>query len=286
MHLRTTLFTLALLTSCRTVTGPTWRAIDTERNTEVSIEEMAEALEGYDVVFLGELHDNDVGHDLQLQLTRALGERRGSIALSLEMFERDAQDQVDLYLEGVIDEERFLANSRPWPNYTEHYRPAVELARERGWSVIAANCYRPIASRVAREGLGSAAGNPWAARRVDAGPGPYRDLFEAAMGDHAQQMGSRMDRFFAAQCIKDDTMAESIARFIEHRGEAAPMVVHWNGRFHSDFGLGTVERLVSRQPELSMAVVTTITTDDRSRSLTGIERQQARFVWLVPEQGD
>lgn len=278
------LLLLAALSSCRAVGGPRWRAIATEDGRDVTVDSMAADLARFDVVFLGEEHDNDVGHALQLELTRALGERRGALAVSLEMLERDAQDQLELYFAGAIDEERFLATSRPWKNYAEHYRPAVELARERGWSVIAANCYRPLAARVAREGLGSVAGDPWAARWVDAGPGEYRDLFTAAMGDHAADLGSRLDLFFAAQCLKDDTMAESIARFLDGAGDDPPLVVHWNGKFHSDYGLGTVERLLARRPDLTVAVVTMISTDEVGRELTTVEGRAARYVWLVPEQ--
>jgi len=268
------------LPACRGLAPAPWRAIETESGREVTLAEMADDLARFDVVFLGEEHDNDVGHALQLELTRALGERR-ALALSLEMLERDAQSGLDLYLSGAIDEQAFLARARPWPNYAEHYRPAVELSRERGWPVIAANCYRPLAAQVAREGLAGVAGDPWGARWVDAGEGPYRERFTAEMGEHAKDMGSKLELFFAAQCLKDDTMAESIARFLEAAGEPRPLVVHWCGKFHSDFGLGTVERLSARRPDLAIAVVTMVASEDRARSLTDGERRAARYVWLV-----
>jgi len=246
---------------------------------------MADALAGVDVVFLGEEHNNNVGHTLQLELTEALLERRGTLAVSLEMFERDVQDQINLYLMGAIEEPRFLAHSRPWPNYEEHYRPVVELAREHGLPVIAANCRRALASRVAGEGLNAVAGDAWGAAQVDAWPGPYRDQFMEAMGDHAQQMGSKIDDFFASQCLKDDTMAESIARLLDEAGEDAPMVVHWCGKFHSDHYLGTVERLLARRPDLTVAVVTMVSTKSRGRDLTETEQASADYVWLVPPAG-
>ena len=93
-------------------------------------------------------------------------------------------------------------------------------------------------------------------------------------------MGSQLDQFFESQCIKDDTMAESIARVFA--GEQRPLVVHWNGRFHSDEGLGTVERLLARVPDLSIGIVTMISGDNRRRELTDAERGLADYVWLVP----
>lgn len=272
------------LSACGSLgTGHAWRAVDTATGARVDLEAMADALAEADVVFLGEEHDNDVGHALQLELCERLGARR-PLALSFEMFERDAQDQLDLYLAGAIPEERFLARARPWPNYAQHYGPGVELAKERGWPVLAANCYRPLAARVSREGLGSVAGDPWAARDVRAEAGEYRDRFVASMGDHAADLGSRMDDFFAAQCLKDETMAESIARFLAEAGDEPPLVVHWCGKFHSDHGLGTVERLARRRPDLALAVVTTVSTEDTGRELSEDEQRAGRYVWLVPRQ--
>ncbi len=262
------------------------RLIRTPDGESVTISEAAEELGSADVVFLGELHDNPEGHAVQLALTRALAHRRGDLILSMEMFERDAQRRLDLYLRGVITEEHFLTSARPWGNYAEHYRPAVEFARENGFPVVAANVYRPIAARVARKGLYAGLGDAWAARTVDTSPGEYRRRFEEVMtGDHAVSEET-MDRVFASQCIKDDTMAESIARAIEaaelKNPGGNPVVVHWNGRFHSDYGLGTVERLRSRMPHLNIAVVSMIVSGNIDRDLRGNEPDQGHFVALVP----
>ncbi|MDA8593039.1 ChaN family lipoprotein [Planctomycetota bacterium] len=96
-----------------------------------------------------------------------------------------------------------------------------------------------------------------------------------------------MDRFFAAQCIKDDTMAESIARRIACDPGDPPVVIHWNGRFHSDYGLGTVERLRSRQPDLNIAVVSMLTDVQLSRPLADEVLNQGHYIILVqaPREG-
>lgn len=262
------------------------RLVRTPDGQSVSVAEAADELAVADVVFLGELHDNPEGHAVQLALTKAIAERRGKMILSMEMFERDAQRRLDLYLRGIVTEAHFLEAARPWSNYADHYRPAVEFARAQGFPVIAANVYRPIASRVARLGLFAGIGDPWAARTVDTSPGEYRRRFEEVMtGDHPVPE-STMDRVFAAQCIKDDTMAESIARALEAAspsdGEALPIVVHWNGRFHSDYGLGTVERLRARMPHLNIAVVSMIVSGNLDHELRGDEPDQGHFVALVP----
>ncbi len=261
--------------------------VRTPGQERVTIDEAADALAEADVIFLGEQHDSAEGHAVQLALTKAVAERRGQIVLSMEMLERDSQRLVDMYLDGEIDQEAFRSTARLWPNYQAHYEPAVEFAREGGHDVLAANVYRPVASRVAREGLDSVMGEVWAAAAVDASPGEYRDRFDAVMSGHGGVDEEVMDRFFAAQCIKDDTMAESIARRIACDPGEPPVVIHWNGRFHSDFGLGTVERLRSRQPDLNIAVVSMLTDVQLSRPLAEEVMNQGHYIILVqaPRQG-
>ncbi|MEM9803417.1 MAG: ChaN family lipoprotein [Planctomycetota bacterium] len=278
--------TLDLDSDVRSATGARGAAVmrRTPNQDFVTIDEAADELANADVVFLGEQHDSAECHAVQLALTRALAERRDEVIVSLEMFERDAQRRLDLYLDGAIDEEMFLAGARPWSNYEEHYRGVVEFARENDYDVLAANVYRPIASRVARGGLAAGVGDAWAARSIDVSDGEYRRLFNEIMtgGGHGSMDMSALDDIYAAQCIKDDTMAESIADALAEAGDDAPLVVHWNGRFHSDYGLGTVERLRRRRPDLNLAVVSMIATPDLGRALEGDEVDLGHFVILVP----
>ncbi|HES58256.1 MAG TPA: hypothetical protein ENO21_02375, partial [Firmicutes bacterium] len=124
------------------------------RSGMISFEKFAGYLGGADVVFLGEYHDDDSTHALQLELLKLLADaHNGGVVLSMEQFERDVQSVVDAYLAGEIDEESFVADGRPWPNYEPHYRPLVEFCRSNGIDVVAANIPRPLASRVAKEGL-------------------------------------------------------------------------------------------------------------------------------------
>jgi len=279
---------IAALAACSTL-GPSaltgrGRIVRTSDGRTVSVAEAARTLAHADVVFLGEEHDSDEAHRLQLELTEALMERRGEVAIAMEMFERDAQRRLDLYLAGAVDEEFFLAGSRPWPNYAEHYRGAIELAKTHGLDVIAANVYRPIAARVAKQGLAAGKGDPWAAVAVDAHPeGEYFERFVRIMGQDPSHPSERIQQVYAAQAVKDDTMAESIALYLDSRGADAPQVVHWCGKFHSDYGLGTVERLLARKPGLKVAVVSTLSGDE-ARSLDAEERALGEYVLMVPQQ--
>ena len=70
------------------------------------------------------------------------------------------------------------------------------------------------------------------------------------------------ERFYLAQCIKDETMAESIASVNQNSSGPAPLVVHFNGAFHSDYNLGTAARTRRRLPRSRVRVVSIIPVDN------------------------
>lgn len=246
----------ALLPACAT----TDRIFD-PAGKAIGVPALADALAGCDVVFLGELHENEFGHQLHHELFHLLHERRGDVVLSMEMFERDVQGVVDDYVAGRIDEAAFLAKARPWPYYQSDYRPLIEYARAHRLPVIAANLPRDLARKASREGHAALAGQPHVAvvSKIVKGDDPYYRRFREAMKDHTGAGAeAAIDRMYESQCLKDDTMAEAIVNYLERaRGESRrPLVVHVNGKFHSDFGLGTAERVRWRQPDLVLKVVT------------------------------
>jgi len=282
------LLLLSLLSACSSLGGGegSARIYDTRTGEEVALTAMADDLASRDVVFLGEEHDNDAGHQLQLSTVRALYARHPRLAISLEQFEADVQGRLQLYFLDAITEEEFLAEARPWPNYPQHYRPIIEFAREHHLPVLAANIPRPLASLVAHEDLEAIRGAEFAPRMIWTDEEEYAELFAAAMGHGhgAGPMKAMMASFFAAQCVKDEMMAESMAELLAAGGEDPPLVVHLCGKFHSDYHLGTVSRLQRRRPTLDIAVVSMESDSSRNRALTEDERRRAEYLWLVPPQ--
>jgi len=129
-----------------------------------SLEDIVRAMAHVDAVLVGEIHTDPVGHWIEAELFRralamvGAGEEAGavrSVALSLEMFERDVQGIVDEYLKDLITEDQFKASARPWEYYDSDYRPMVEMAKASGVAVLAANAPRRYVNRVSRMGPGA-----------------------------------------------------------------------------------------------------------------------------------
>jgi uncharacterized iron-regulated protein len=245
------------------------RVFDAPRGTFTDFETMAADLAGADVVFIGEQHDDANTHRLELAVLEALARRKQSVVVSLEMFERDVQEPLDHFLMGHMDEAEFLKVSRPWPKYNTDYKPLVDIAIAKGWPVIAANVPRPIAAEVAKSGLEALEGKSDADKRLFARDlvcpigDDYYTRFADVMGagthpaSGADEAAKSVQRYYYSQCLKDETMAESIAGAYTTAalGSAHPVVVHVTGAFHSDYAQGTVTRAKRRLPGKRMVVL-------------------------------
>lgn len=258
----------------------------------VTLDQAADTLKDYDVVFVGEFHDHIANHLAQLGLLRALHQRVPKLALSMEQFERDRQSKLDDYLAGKIGEET-LIDGLGWKNYAEAYRPLVEYAKDNHLPIIAANAPRDIVRCVARKGTAylnglSAAKRGLVAAEIHAEDGPYKRKFFRFAGDDAAHGGSnkadekakqRMENNFAAQVTRDDTMAESIANFLQ--ANPGYKVLHVTGAFHVAEKLGTVERLKMRAPQLKSALIMPVQTGAESTGLKPDDASQADFAILL-----
>src|SRR5690606_33175164 len=148
------LFLLLAATLMAQDTKPKYH-IFTAAGEPATMDDIIASASASDVVFLGEFHDDAVGHAFQFEVfDRAVNEigAKRPVTLSLEMFERDVQIVLDEYLRGQITEDHFLRSSRPWGNYKTDYRPLVELAKEKNLPVIAANAPRRYVNMVSRSG--------------------------------------------------------------------------------------------------------------------------------------
>jgi uncharacterized iron-regulated protein len=282
-------------TSLAPVPGAGFALRDARSMAPLTPAQLADSASRVRVVLFGELHDDAGAHAAQQALLEALAARDVPVILSLEMFERDVQPALDAWLAGTLSDSAFRATSRPWPNYATDYRPALELAKRRRWPVLAANVPRTLASATGRAGLAlldtlAVGPRAYIARSLDCPTtDDYHARFVATMsggggtGGHGGPAMSpaMIERFYQAQCVKDETMAEAIADAL---GRAAPgtVVVHLNGAFHSDLRLGTASRVLRRVPQATMRTLTTVPLAGDARTIADSVRARADWLVLTP----
>jgi uncharacterized iron-regulated protein len=152
------------------------------------------------------------------------------------------------------------------------------MAKSEGWTVVAANVPRRVASAVAKSGEPAieqlpAPDRAMVAARLECPRDAYFTRFADAMTDHSPSQNkasapttaeqrATTDRYYWSQCAKDETMAEAVARAVTDRAGKPGPVVHFTGAFHSDFGAGTAERARRRLPGRRVAIVSMLPVAD------------------------
>ena len=84
---------------------------------EITYGELIRHLSGYDIVFLGEIHNCPITHWLEFEITRSLYHlHKNKLMLGAEMLESDNQLILDEYMQRKISYDRFEAEARLWDN--------------------------------------------------------------------------------------------------------------------------------------------------------------------------
>lgn len=246
----------------------------------ISFQQMANELSEAHVVLFGELHNNPICHWLQFELAAALYEKNNKLKLGAEMFERDNQDELNLYLRDSIDAAALDSLARLWPNYETDYKHLVDFAKEKQVEFIATNTPRKYARMVFKGGFESLdtlseEEKNWIAKlpvAYDAELPGYKAMLEM-MGGHG---GENLPK---AQAIKDATMAFSILENLERKG----IFLHFNGDYHSKDFEGIQWYLTNEKKRLKIKTIST-QIQDSVDSLSSESAGHADYTLVIDGQ--
>ncbi len=255
-----------------------------KKSKTISPEKVMKELADYDVVFIGEHHDNSINHWLEKKITEALFEKKkGQIILGAEMFERDNQQALNSYLAGKIDTKVLKDSVRLWKNYETDYRPLLDFAKDKKLKFIATNVPRKYASQTSKNGIESLNQLPDSEKNFIAKlpievtletPG-YKEM-KSLMGDHVDEF--KLMNFISAQAIKDATMAESIFNNLQ----AGNTFIHYNGDYHSKQYGGIYWYLKKKNPNLKIAVISVFESEKSELVLPEKDFVPTEFNLVIP----
>ena len=251
------------------ITEENYRIYSVKLAKEVTLQEIATDMQNYDVLFFGEEHNDSVTHFLEKSMLEVLFATYGnSVALSMEMFDRDVQPVMNEYLAGYIREKNFNKDARLWSNYSD-YKPMVEFAKTNQLNVICANTPTRYTNLAGRKGQQALMELPKESKKFFA-PLPY----DTASGKYYEKLveltshGAAVDstgkplppvpymtgfNLIMGQSLWDATMAYSISEYLKkHKGNKVMQV---NGRFHSDERFAIVTQLKNYSPKTKSLVI-------------------------------
>jgi uncharacterized iron-regulated protein len=218
-------------------------------------------------ICVGEQHDDAKHHRVQSQIFESLAERSAAsgveLALGMEMFRRRMQPALNAYFDGEIDSAE-LAKATDWDKTWGFdfamYQPMLETARRHRARIIGLNASRSLTRAVSRRGLEALPADvrdSLPALQLD--DAQHRKFFWAIMGfddeagDHGHGHAMNPERFYTAQVIWDETMAESVSSWLSDPQPRQMMVVAGNGHCHRSAVPNRVERRHGR-PVMSVMV--------------------------------
>ncbi|MBC6472701.1 MAG: ChaN family lipoprotein [Hormoscilla sp. GM102CHS1] len=242
------------------------RSVRTRRPPPLRESQILRELGRADVVYLGENHDSFEDHQAQLEIIQQLTQKNGKVAIALEMFQRPFQKAIDDYLAGKITETQLVAQTEyqerwgfPW----KYYAPILRFAKENNLPVLAINTPTEVTRKVARSGLEVLTPEdrqyipPLTEIRTD--NAAYRqmllDVFQQHQaGGHGNS--DRFERFFLAQVLWDETMAEAISQFIAANPDYQVVVLAGQGHIVCGHGIPTrVARRLNYRPLVQRSVL-------------------------------
>jgi uncharacterized iron-regulated protein len=227
--------------------------------------DLVRQLQQADVVYLGETHDRVADHVAQLAIIQTLHDRNPNLTIGLEMFQRPYQSVLNDYIADRISETELRQKTeyaKRWGFDWELYAPILRYAKAQKIPLIALNTPQEVTRKVSRQGLASL---NWSDRRfipplseIRTGPNAYRkmlaDLFTSMHPAGKTTDPTRFDRFFQAQVLWDETMAD---RIVQTRKQAtpAPQIIVLVGQGHLVYRYGIPDRVDRRHPGLNQLVI-------------------------------
>lgn len=258
--------------------------VDMLRGEPVAEDNFYDDLAQADIVYIGETHRIERHHQWQQKILANLIERTTVDVLGLEQLEQQYQPELDAFNRGELSFDQ-LAEQTDWVNRWsgyEAYRALLEIAQKNQVRVVALNANAEIIRKVGRQGLPALTQEErWTMpKEIDLNDPRYRSHLDAVMLVHMAFDKTVLDNVFAAQVLRDETMARRFVDALSAAGEQAKGVFVC-GSGHLNFRMGIPDRVDRLYPSHRSRVV--MMSNSGELELTPEELAQAREIELSQE---
>jgi uncharacterized iron-regulated protein len=273
--------------------------LSTDTGETLGIEDWLPRLQDFDVVYLGEEHQNPEHIKAALRVLKSLLARGRRPLLGMEMFSWDGQPGLDRYVEQKeITDRQFLEDTRwkqNWGAAFEAYAPLVVFAREHRIPVLALNPPRPLVRQVVKDGVDAVAKGEeaarWGMKREDIVDDPaYRGaILDQLKACHGGGTDRDYQGMYEASLFRDEGMAKTIVDMLARmKAEGTPArgpFVSYTGGGHIQYRLPVPNRAQRRLgPDLKQVTVYMTSfepgrTEEIREFVTG---RIADYLWLTP----
>lgn len=248
--------------------------ISAQTGKAVTFDEMMQDLRRHQIIFVGEKHTSAPHHDIQLKIIRAVFENNHSMKVGMEMFDRSYQPVLDLWSAGVLDEETFIRKTHWFANWRYDYslyRDILLFIKQKKIKLVALNVPFYIPARIRVGGIEnlSDSDKKYLPKEIDTSVTAHRQFAKSVFGQHQFSNRVNFDDFYMAQCVWDETMAESIAADLGDK-----KIVVLTGKGHIQYKYGVPYRTF-RRTEASFRTIYPVSVGKE------VELDLGDYIWIT-----
>ena len=213
------------------------------------------------VFYVGETHDRQDHHDVQLALVAALHQREKKVGIGVEWFQRPFQPVLDKFLRGEISEAAMLSQTHyfsRWRYDYRLYRPILLYARDNQIPIYALNASAELIDAVGEFGIDNLPEELQAQRpdTYDLDDTRYKQRLKQVYDQHPRS-GGKFEDFYLTQLTWDESMAQAVAEALQRDSNLTMVVMAGSG--HIEYGSGIPSRVKRR---VDVPQVSILITDD------------------------
>lgn len=218
---------------------------------EVSFQDLINELLNYQVVYLGEVHDNEDIHEIQFKVLKALHQRYKKVILAMEMFQQPYQEFLDEFVEGDINEEEMLKKTnyrKTWGIKKEFYEKLWNYAQKWGIKIVALNVPFELLKEVRKRGIENVK-SVYLPLKLTFPPKEYENFLLEELKRHKK---SNKKSFIDVQTAWDNAMAYKILKTLILYPDYKIIVIIGKGHLYKGYGVPYV--LKKLYPKVKQAV--------------------------------
>lgn len=209
------------------------------------------------IVYVGENHHNLEHHKIQLRIIREIHKKHPNLIIGMEMFAKTYQPVLDRWSMGLLEEKEFLQKVHWYVNWRfkyDLYRDILDFARQHQVKIVGLNIPSHIPPQIAVGGIDSLLyeDRRYLPSEIDTSITDHRAYIQKVFKFHNLPGREDFENFYMAQCVWEDTMAESIALNLDSH----PMVIiAGNGHIRNKFGIPDRAYKRTRVPFLTISLI-------------------------------
>ena len=252
-----------------------------QNGKKISYADLLTSTSNSDIVLFGEAHNSAMIHWLEYELIADLFVRENNLGIAMEMLSGDQQVSINNYLDDNINLKQLQNEIDLWPNFRTDYLQILNFAKENELALIGSNAPQQIARNVYKKGgfayLDELDEKELAflpPRPIPFDPElPAYKRMKKMMGTHGG------NDIVKAQALKDATMAHHLVDMAKEKD----LVVHLNGKYHSDDHEGIFWYLEKYRPELKVQTISMVNQADIF-SLQEEHQDKADFIICIDKK--